>query len=136
MTDFDFKEDISYETAKLLKSKGFDGFVRAYYDDNRCGTIRPIFGLPILATELEAKKYPLASCLYVNHWLSLTHNLYVSPYFCSLGWYFEVYDTSDCDTTGCKPLYQIGIPDSESVFNSVDEAFDKGIAYALRNFVK
>lgn len=128
--------DISYKTAKLLKEKRFDEFVSAYYDDSKCATIRPVYGLPICSTELSANKYPLASCLDVNNWLFLKHNLYVSPYFCSLGWYFEVYSTSECDVTGCKPLYKIGIPEREKLLSSMCEALDEGIFYALNNFVK
>ena len=105
----------SFEVSKLLKEKGFlkDVDLRmsqnlSFYDNiglhhnlNKWydSLIQDKIDFVVAPTHQMAMK-----------WLREVHNIMVSPYALSLGYYFEIVDLTTRDITGCKPLYQVGIP--------------------------
>ena len=122
---------ISFETAKLLKEKGFmDGaivkFFASGYDKN--GHI-----LSIRDTEID--DYPRPTLQMAMKWLRKNFNMNPVPYATSIGWYFEVFDLTQRDVTGCALLYQVGIPSKEKTFETCEEACEAGIRYCLENLI-
>ena len=110
----------SYEVAELLREKGFK---------------EPVTELNRLLFE-EGKK-PL---LKITHqkamkWLRLVHDVLVTPYALSLGYYFEIFDLTNRDITGCKPLYKVGVLNKEAVLSTYEEACDAAIKYCLENLI-
>ena len=131
------KEDyVSFETAKLLKEKGFDfkcDKCYAYFadDDIRCLNLK----YPKSAQLLAEDRYPCVTLQMAMKWLREVHNIMVSPYALSLGYYFEIFDLTDRDITGCKPLYQLCIPNKKDVLSTYEEAAEVGIRYYLDNML-
>jgi len=68
-------------------------------------------------------------------WLREVHNVMVSPYALSLGYCFEIFDLTNRDITGCKPLYKVGIPNKEDVLNTYEEACEAAIKYTLEKLI-
>ena len=109
------KEDyVSFEVAKLLKEKGFDETVISFYPPG----------------DIQRPTHQMAM-----KWLRNEHNIMVSPYALSLGYYFEIFDLTTKDITGCKPLYKVGIPSKEDVLSTYEEAIEAGIKYCLENLI-
>ena len=122
---------VSFETAKLLKEKGFDYICDKVYDEvnqYRC---------PIeYKMNLEGKGYYLCPTLQMAmKWLREVYNIMVSPYALSLGYYFEIFDLTNRDVTGCKPLYKVGIPYKVDVLSTYEQAVEAAIKYCLENLI-
>lgn len=105
---------VSFEVAKLLKEKGFDEECQKYYGDY---------------------KYPCPTLQMATKWLRENFNMNPVPYATSIGWYFEVFDLTQMDITGCALLYQVGIPSKEKTFETCEEACEAGIRYCLENLI-
>jgi len=131
------KEDyISFETAKLLKEKGFDAKCDkcyAYFADDDIRVLN--LNNPKSAQSLIGNRYPCVTIQMAMKWLREVHNIMISPYAMSLGWYFEIFDLIKRDITGCKPLYKVGIPNKEDVLSTYEEAVEAAIKYYLENML-
>jgi hypothetical protein len=122
---------VSFETAKLLKKKGFmDGAITKFfasgYDSN--GNI-----LSIRDTEL--KDYPRPTLQMAMKWLREKRFINPVPYALSLGWAFEVFDLLNKDITGCTKMYSMDMPSKSECYNSYEDAADAAIKYCLENFI-
>ena len=110
----------SYEVAKLLEEKGFTNSVtepnRLLFEEGK----KPLLKI----THQKAMK-----------WLRLIHDVLVTPYALSLGYYFEIFDLTNRDITGCKPLHKVGVPNKEAVLSTYEEACDAAIKYCLENLI-
>ena len=129
---------VSFEVAKLLKEKGFNEKCVAYYP--QCITpIKLTFGGRVNYNSSNKFKMlpPISAPTHqmAMKWLMEAHNIMVSPYALSLGYYFEIFDLSTRDITGCKPLYQVGVPSKEYVLSTYEEAVEVGIKYVLENLL-
>lgn len=129
---------VIFETAKLLKEKGFD-----VWGDGSFGTATKIWKeyspngrLNDCSTSSPNRKaFPAPTHQMALKWLRKAHNIAISPYALSLGWYFEIFDLTKRDITGCKPLYKVGIPSKITVLNSYEEAVEAALKYALENLI-
>lgn len=121
---------VSFETAKLLREKGFDEYcLKSYFKMDK--TLKKSgFSEWEKVNEIKAPTQSLAM-----KWLREVHNIMVSPYALSLGYYFEIFDLTNRDITGCKSLYKVGIPNKEDVLSTCEESCDAGIKYCLENLV-
>ena len=119
---------VSFEVAKLLKEKGFDEFTISFYDKN--GSI----GFSEVDTRVS-DGYQRPTLQMATKWLRKNFNMNPVPYATSIGWYFEVFDLTQRDITGCALLYQVGIPSKEKTFETCEEACEAGIRYCLENLI-
>ncbi len=121
---------VSFETAKLLKEKGFDVYVSSFYDDE--GTfsrkeadwnwnIGPRYSAPTL--QMAAK------------WLRDNYHLNPVPYALSLGWAFDIFDLTSRDITGCRKVYSMDLPAKSYCFESYEEAWEAAIKYCFKNLI-
>lgn len=139
------KEDyVSFETAKLLKEKGFNELCHATYDTAVTGgkpefseyEVLSFFPYGMRNTDDKYGMVISAPTLQIAmRWLRKVHNIMVSPYALSLGYYFEIFDLTNRDITGCKSLYKVGIPNKEDILNTYEEACEAGIKYTLENLI-
>ena len=121
---------VSFETAKLLKEKGFDTPVWTRYenDDNDV-----IFGDKYNWNNSPMGQTSAPTIQMAMRWLREVHNVMISPYALSLGYYFEIFDLSNRDITGCNPLYKIGIPNKEDILSTYEKACEAAIKYYLEH---
>ena len=122
---------VSFETAKLLKEKRFDTPVWTRYEDGN----EVIFG-----DKYNWNNSPMGQISAPTHqmtmkWLREVHNIMVSPYALSLGYYFEIFDLTNRNITGCTPLYQVGSPNKKEVLSTYEKACDAAIKYCLENLI-
>ena len=142
------KEDyVSFEVAKLFKEKGFDEPCHCFYEYRKrlYNDMDKYFpdGMKNSDHDKEGNKAISAPTHQMAmKWLREIHNIMVSPYALSLnyyglslGYYFEIFDLTNGDSTGCKPLYKVGIPFKEDVLNTYEKAVEAGIKYALENLI-
>lgn len=135
------EDRVSFEIAKLLKDKGADLSCTPWYAEYTS----PFGGRKYTTIEFDNEhkfddnyKY-LCSAPTIQmamKWLRKVHNIMISPYALSLGYYFEIFDLTKRDITGCKPLYKVGIPNKEDVLGTYEEACEAAIKYCLENISK
>lgn len=110
----------SDEVANLLREKGF---------------IEPVTELNKLLIKDGEKPVLKITIQKAMKWLRIVHDIMVSPYALSLGYYFEIFDLTNRDITGCKPLHKVGIPNKEAVLSTYEEACDAAIKYCLEKLI-
>lgn len=116
---------IKFETAKLLKEKGFDKKVKPFYNalvDNQL-VESDIIGW---ANNLP-DWYPAPTIAEVVMWLYEKHGVWIpvdAPHKLLKSWYLKVYKINDEVT-----LIE------ESLFNSPTEAYEAAITYVLNNLI-
>jgi hypothetical protein len=130
---------VSPETAMLLKEKVFDGYCDLCF--NFIEIPRRIVNVPsdgkvsyedgILKEEIVL----IPTLQMATKWLRKNFSMNPVPYATSIGWYFEVFDLTQRDITGCALLYQVGIPSKEKTFETSEEACEAGIKYCLENLI-
>lgn len=118
---------VSFETAKFLKARGFmDGVIKFFASGyNSQGQV-----INIRDTEME--DYPRPTLQMALKWVIDKYNVHISPYCCSLGWYFDIFDLNQKDVTGCKRIYCKGIPSIDECYKTKEAAADAGLMYYLR----
>ena len=122
---------VSFEVSKLLKEKGFDipidckNWLCCMYDKNE----NVHWGI------YDKNWYLRITHQMAMQWLREVHNIMISPYALSLGYYFEILDLTTRDITGCKPLYQVGVPSKECVLNTYEDAVETALKYCLENVI-
>ena len=122
---------VSFETAKLLKEKGFDSEVLNYFNaDTKLSTMRTARNWNRVEVFHSAPTLQMAM-----KWLRETHNINPVPYALSLGWAFDVFDLSDRDITGCEKLYSMDLPSKSEVYNTYEEACEAAIKYCLEKLI-
>jgi len=135
---------VSFEVAKLLKEKGFDLPCHATYDTAVTGGKPKFSEYEVLnyfpyGMKNSDDKYSMVisapTLQMAMKWLRENFNMNPVPYATSIGWYFEVFDLTQRDVTGCALLYQVGIPSKEKTFETCEEACEAGIRYCLENLI-
>ena len=108
---------VSYETAKLLKEKGFDSDeCEVHYNPE------------------DHTQYDITIQM-ATKWLRKNFNLNPFPYALSLGWAFDVFNLSDRDITGCKKLYSMDFSTKSACYETYEEACEAAIKYCLENLI-
>lgn len=124
---------VSFEIAKMLKAKKFYLPCRHWFDAN--GTVSQKYLNPEFPINYDNVPYFVQpTCASVMYWLREKYKIIISPYYTSIGWYYEIYSMIDSDITGCKPLYRIGIPSPEQT-GTYEEAVENAIKYTLEHFI-
>lgn len=124
-----YEDYVSFETAKLLKEKGFKEWcLKAYWPNGSiCNQA--------FSNAKEITAYSRPTLQMVNKWLRKMHNINPVPYALSLGWAFDIFDLSNRDITGCKKLYSMDFPSKSEVFSTYEEASEAAIKYCLENLI-
>lgn len=135
---------VSFETAKLLKEKGFDESCRARYDYNG---ILHYEKYPIEASGAEMHNSILCPTLQmVTTWLREVHNIHIQVGITTFEDYkvsspeYYVYISSTVDgknlisyKSGDNSVVENGLPRG---FKNYEEAIEEGIKYCLINLIK
>ena len=126
---------VSFETAKLLKEKGFDERVKSYYTES--GLEGYMLALKATKnTELGNEFISRPTLQMTMKWLRENFNMNPVPYALSIGWAFDVFDLSDRDITGCKKLYSMDFPTKNACYETYEEAAEAAIKYCLENLIQ
>jgi len=122
---------VSFETAKLLKEKGFDWEVhRSYLVNDNVFIPGDINDVPLRKDAIRIPTLQMAM-----KWLRENFNMNPVPYALSIGWAFDVFDLSDRDITGCKKLYSMDFPTKNACFETYEQACESAIKYCLENLI-
>lgn len=122
---------VSFETAKLLKEKGFEGDTSCYYvpDSSICWHYQHYQDFD-KKDRIECPTLQMAM-----KWIRDKYKILISPYALSLGWYFEIFDLTNTDISGSKPLHKVGIPSKEEILDSYEKACEAAIKLTLVSLV-
>ena len=126
---------VSFETAKLLKEKGFDVYVRSFYEKDVYRTKEEFRTETAWNWNISGFRYSAPTLQMAMKWLREVHNANIAPYALSLGWAFDIFDLSNRDITGCKKLYSMDFPSKSEVYSTYEEAADAAIKYCLENLI-
>ncbi len=129
------REDyVSFEIAKLLKEKGFDVSCRAYYD---MGALKEDMAVARDWSHSNYIDHTSAPTLQMAmKWLREVYNILIVINGYSLGWYYNIYDTSWNYIGGYKPIFVVDddVPLKKSVTSSTyEKACEAAIKYCLEN---
>lgn len=120
---------VSFETAKLLKEKGFDGWCDHFYDFYpETGEVH-ICGCDEHNNSRYEDEYSMPTLNVACKWLRETYHLHIlfeitNPSQINPKYYFIVWDTSKQNS------YIVDL------FDSYEEACEEAIKYCLENLVK
>ena len=123
---------VSFETAKLLKEKGFNEYCRAYYKKYHIG-FNEIYNSPQLIDNKSLFEMGLGlsapTLQMARKWLRKIYYLEIYPYhdFPEVGdkWWFEI----------IKYPNSVSEYESETVYNSYEEVCEVAIKYCLENLI-
>jgi len=119
---------VKFNTAKLLKKKGFDWPCIFYYDDN--GIIHRALDY---VRQNDGDDDDNDECLCPTQqmacrWLVKNHNIHIEPHFLRESGDY-VYDIIH------SPLALDDIHSFPVVFNTIEDAIEAALKYALRNLI-
>lgn len=131
---------VSFETAKLLKEKGFNEYCTHVYNIKTGRNLEADFytSKHVYNSWLDKNEPRLivAPTLQMAiKWLREVHNINPVPYALSLGWAFDIFDLSNRDITGCKKLYSMDFPSKSEVYNTYEQACEAAIKYCIENLI-
>ena len=122
---------VSFETAKLLKEKGFDGQCLSIYNSNGCIWDNiPYDGRLLGNNDIFPQEYLAPTLQKAMKWLRKTHEIFIRPnisflypirYYCEIFCYGDNLKTQQDVTTG--------------IFESPEEACEAAIKYCLENLI-
>lgn len=149
---------VTFETAKLLKENGFNAICNSEYvpdirhngkrisfdeeldlkDEGRGDEIEAVDGGQIWDTwnrnsDNTENVYSRPTIQLAWKWFLCEHEVEIHPFLTSLGWCFEIGDTSNLDITGAKPIYQPGFPSKDNTYDSYCSAIEAAIKWYIEN---
>lgn len=119
---------VSFETAKLLREKGFDEECDYEYGVPvvEQGYVLQRFFKPIKNSELIDDAYVAPTLQLAMKWLREIYSLEIYPYHdFPRKWWFEI----------IKYPYPVSEYESESIYNSYEDACASAIKYCLENLI-
>lgn len=121
---------VNFETAKLLKEKGFDECPLFRYDD--CGQLWVQGGYD----KTTNWHFPAPTLQMVMKWLREVYNKHCHVSFdYVLGWYVQIVDTKETAYIYDDEEMKIYHPEQDCGFNSYEEACEAAIRYTLENLI-
>ncbi len=129
---------VSFETAKLLKEKGFDWDCKQVYDLVRpqsCADGKMYDNFPDKNPNANGELVSAPTLQMTMKWLRENFNINPVPYALSIGWAFDIFDLSNRDITGCKKIFSMDLPSKLECYNSYEEACESAIRYTLENLI-
>ena len=128
---------VSYETAKLLKEKGFDERVKSYYSES--GLEGYMLALKATKnTELGDGFISRPTLQMVMKWLREVHNIHINLdihwlYFANtLGWMYTIIKILE---NGVDYIDSKGDENDKTFYSSYEEACEAAIKYCLENLI-
>jgi len=120
---------ISFETAKLLKEKGFDEDIDLWYDENGEMFIHPKYDIGHnWRVKQGLKIYQCSTLQMAMKWLRVNYNIHIEPrYFPmpNIYRYVIIHSPTTIENIDSHPQY----------FNSYEEACEAAIKYCLENLI-
>lgn len=120
---------VSFETAKLLKKKGFDNITSIMYKENGKICVNP---KSVVSWRLKCW-YPCLTLQMAMKWLREVHNLCIEPYRTACGY---LYTISTIPYGSCKCNPKDGGDDEDSgQWTTYEGACEAAIKYCLENLI-
>lgn len=117
---------VSFETAKLLKEKGFDGVSTIMYKENGKMCINP---KSVVSWRLKYW-YPCLTLQMAMKWLREVHKLEIIPFhemFQGNSWWYRIERNTS--------LSLITEYEEDSIYGSYEQAAEAAIKYCLKNLI-
>lgn len=130
---------VSFETAKLLKEKGFDcrrsDISAMYNEDGEFFSLSTADRYYYDYEDFDDKDYIAPTLQMAKKWLRKVHNLHCAvDYDFVLGWYCQITslkETVEYDYEEMKHYH----PEKDNGFSSPEEACEAAIKYCLENLI-
>ena len=112
---------VSFETAKLLKEKGYKGSFDGYYNDAGCVVNRP----NVFLKEPKYQYYERVSLYMAMKWLREAYNILIEPESVWNGkkWEYQLFVVTP--QNAASPYYE------HNTYKSYEECVEAGIKYCL-----
>lgn len=138
---------VSFETAKLLKEKGFDAKCNRYYNAQYevARTVSDTFAMnfndeTLVRGLMMEGAYSIPTQQMAMRWLREVHNLNVEPYATAPGFRFQINkagNIKDGDISGGTSVYDSNFdgPNDGGAWDSYEDAVEAAIKYCLTNLI-
>lgn len=124
---------VSFETAKLLKEKGFNEKVICYYDDGGSLNLNKFVEFQCCNQGYGSNIFAAPTLQMAMKWLREVHNLCIEPYRTACGY---LYTISTIPYGSCKYNPRKGGDDEESgQWTTYEKACETAIKYSLENLI-
>ena len=112
---------ISFDTAKMLKNKGFDEFCRYTYMENENSV-----GITVSTnSKLPKEVYSMPTLWEAQKYLRETHKIHIVVDFNKSGWYYRLYDMVENEL----------IEESYLRYKSFELALEAGIHDTIQKYI-
>lgn len=123
---------VSFETAKLLKEKGFDGECSCFYNNVDYGTpgLEVDGQLYYINSALDDEEYATPTLQMAMKWLRKVHEIFIRPnisFLYPIRYYCEIF----CYGDNLKTQQDV----TTENFESPEEACEAAIKYCLENLI-
>lgn len=125
---------VSFETAKLLKEKGFDVYVRSFYEKDEYKTKEELCENEALWNwNISSFRYSAPTLQMAMKWLREAHNLFVFPFpqMNTNKFWVEIYQLHNNQEWANLYCESIDLQD----YSSYEEACEAAIKYCLENLI-
>lgn len=120
---------VSFETAKLLKEKGYEGVIKAYYhiwdNGNRVCSVQEF-----IHSEAQHLYFPAPTLQMAMKWLREKHNLHIGVLI-TYQYFPRKYEVHIMHTE----KYEDIVVNPGTNFNTNEEACESAIRYTLENLI-
>ena len=127
---------VSFETAKLLKEKGFDEDIDLWYDENGGMFFQHKYDInrDWRVVVANSEVYECPTLQMAMKWLREKHHLHISLFQTTISWWsFQIFNLLKADGFGCKPAYTACRSAEWTI--SYEQACEAAIKYCLENLI-
>ena len=129
---------ISFETAKLLKEKGFNEKVICYYDDGGSLNLNKFVEFQCCNQEYGSGIFAAPTLQMAMKWLRIEHNIHIEPHIvrtkCSYGYMPNYIDLKELKSH--FPFDEFDFSNADKyVCITYDKACETAIKYCLENLI-
>lgn len=121
---------VNFETAKLLKEKGFDAYVSSFYDDEGEFSRKVADWNWNIGTRYSAPTLQMAM-----KWLREVHNLVIEPYRTACGYLYTISSIPYGSTKYDNSQAFNGDDEDSGQWSTCEKACEDGIMYCLTNLI-
>lgn len=125
---------VSFETAKLLKEKGFDWECIGYYVDYEPNDVKYSF-LGETNSTWESRCYSAPTLQMAMKWLRKVHNLVIEPYRTACGYLYTISSIPYGSTKYDNSQAFNGDDENSGQWSTWEKACEDGIKYCIENLI-
>lgn len=131
------EDHVSFETAKLLKEKGFDEECAYFYSDCDYGVpgLEYDSSITCINSWLDDEEYAAPTLQMAMKWLREIHNLVIEPYRTACGYLYTISSIPYGSTKYDNSQAFNGDDEDSGQWTTWEKACEDGVKYCIKNLI-